>query len=242
MVKRNGKKIAAVAIAGALIMQNMATISAYEKNLENGEITELQLLTFNDLHGQIDETKYGGGIANLAGALKDLQKEAKENNKHVLTMSAGDQVGGSPAISALLQDQPTLEMMEEMNVDIVTTGNHEYDEGIKELERLIIGGTHSSGLTWNGTSYDWITANVIAKKDMTFANRNVKAGEPIMEPYTVREVDGVKVGIIGIVTKDTAGKVVPDGIKDIEFTDEADAINKYTEELKAQGIKTIIVL
>ena len=51
-----------------------------------------------------------------------------------------------------------------------------------------------------------------------------------MEPYTVREVDGVKVGIIGIVTKDTAGKVVPDGIKDIEFTDEADAINKYTEE------------
>ena len=120
--------------------------------------------------------------------------------------------------------------------------DHEYDEGLEELERLIIGGTHSSGLNWNGTSYEWITANVIAKKDMTFAGRKVKAGEPIMEPYTVREIDGVNVGIIGIVTKDTAGKVVPDGIKDVEFTDEAQAINKYTQELKSKGIKTIIVL
>lgn len=262
MIKRNGKKIAVVAIAGALMMQNMSVIFAMDEQVEStekdtlevlsevsteskeksNETIDLELLTFNDLHGQIDETKYGGGIANLSGALKDLQKEAKENNKNVLTMSAGDQVGGSPAISALLQDQPTLEMMEEMNVDIVTTGNHEYDEGLEELERLIVGGTHSSGLTWNGTSYEWITANVIAKKDMTFAGRTVKAGEPIMEPYTVREIDGVNVGIIGIVTKDTAGKVVPDGIKDVEFTDEAQAINKYTQELKSKGIKTIIVL
>ena len=244
------------------MMQNMSVIFAMDEQVEStekdtlevlsevsteskeksNETIDLELLTFNDLHGQIDETKYGGGIANLSGALKDLQKEAKENNKNVLTMSAGDQVGGSPAISALLQDQPTLEMMEEMNVDIVTTGNHEYDEGLEELERLIIGGTHSSGLNWNGTSYEWITANVIAKKDMTFAGRKVKAGEPIMEPYTVREIDGVNVGIIGIVTKDTAGKVVPDGIKDVEFTDEAQAINKYTQELKSKGIKTIIVL
>ena len=262
MIKRNGKKIAAVAIAGALMMQNMSVIFAMDEQVEStekdtlevlsevsteskeksNETIDLELLTFNDLHGQIDETKYGGGIANLSGALKDLQKEAKENNKNVLTMSAGDQVGGSPAISALLQDQPTLEMMEEMNVDIVTTGNHEYDEGLEELERLIIGGTHSSGLNWNGTSYEWITANVIAKKDMTFAGRTVKAGEPIMEPYTIKEVEGVNVGIIGIVTKDTAGKVVPDGIKDVEFTDEAQAINKYTQELKSKGIKTIIVL
>ena len=292
MIKKNGEKIAAIAIAGALMMQSMSPIFALEGQVEDNlvsveevinmesseevaeeveseevvteeiteetlevlssvstentevsnETTDLQLLTFNDLHGQIDETKYGGGIANLSGALKDLQKEAKDNDKNVLTMSAGDQVGGSPAISALLQDQPTLEMMEEMNVDIVTTGNHEYDEGIKELERLIVGGTHSSGLAWNGTSYEWITANVVAKRDITFAGRNVKANEPIMEPYTIREIDGVNVGIIGIVTKDTAGKVVPDGIADVEFTDEAEAINKYTEELKAKGIKTIIVL
>ena len=90
----------------------LSSVSTENKEKTN-ETVDLELLTFNDLHGQIDETKYGGGIANLSGALKDLQKEAKENNKNVLTMSAGDQVGGSPAISALLQDQPTLEMMEE---------------------------------------------------------------------------------------------------------------------------------
>lgn len=203
-----------------------------------GETLDLQILSFNDLHGQYDASKYGGGIANLSAYLKQLQGE----NENTITMSAGDNIGGSPAVAALKQDQPTLEIMEEMNVDIVTTGNHEYDEGTDELARLIQGGTHASGLKWEGSKLDWTTSNVVAKKDMKFGNKDIKKGEPILDPYKIKEVDGVKVGVIGVVTTDTAKKVVPAGIKNVEFIDEVEAINKYSKELQKQGVKTIVVL
>lgn len=219
-------------------------MAVYSYNLSNEESSQntvdVQLLSFNDLHGQFDvDPKLGGGIDNLSSHLKKLQRE----NKNTLTLSAGDSVGGSPAVTALKQDQPTLEILKEMNVDIVTTGNHEYDEGINELARIIQGGTHSSGLEWKGSQdLNWINANVVANKDMKFGNKEVKKGEPILKPYTIKEFDGVKVGVIGIVTTDTAKKVVPAGIKDVDFIDEVQAIDKYTEELQKQGVKTIVVL
>lgn len=219
-------------------------MAVYSYDLSKGEseknTVEVQLLSFNDLHGQFDvDPKFGGGIDNLSSHLKKLQSE----NKNTLTLSAGDSVGGSPAVTALKQDQPTLEILKEMNVDIVTTGNHEYDEGINELARIIQGGTHSSGLEWKGSEdLNWINANVVANKDIKFGNKEVKKGEPILNPYTIKEFDGVKVGVIGIVTTDTARKVVPAGIKDVDFVDEVGAIDKYTEELQKQGVKTIVVL
>ena len=219
-------------------------LTKYSYDLKSGytqsKNVDLKILSFNDLHGQYDvDSKYGGGIANLSAYLKTLQGQ----NDNTLTMSAGDAVGGSPAVASLKQDQPTLEIMKEMNVDVVTTGNHEYDEGIEELARLIYGGTHSSGLKWDGSKdLNWITANVVAKKDLKFGNKDIKKGENILDPYTVKEVDGVKVGIIGIVTTDTAKKVIPNGIKDVEFTDEVEAINKYSKELVKKGVKTIVVL
>ena len=143
----------------------------------------VQILSFNDLHGQFEEDeKNGGGIANLSAYLKKYQSE----NENTITMSAGDQIGGSPVVTALKQDQPTLEIMEKMNVDVVVTGNHEYDEGIDELARIVQGGTHADGLEWKGSEdLNWITANVVAKEDMMFGNKEIKKGEPILDPYIV---------------------------------------------------------
>ncbi|WP_052356829.1 cell wall-binding repeat-containing protein [[Clostridium] dakarense] len=235
--KRGTKKLAAIALSAGLVIP---TLIQPMTALAEGNTVDVKLLSFNDLHGQYDEdSKYGGGIANLSAYLKKMQSE----NKNTLTMSAGDAVGGSPAVAALKQDQPTLEILKEMNVDIVTTGNHEYDEGVDELARLVQGGKHKSGLEWSGSEdLGWITANVVANKDIKFGNKTIKKDEPILKPYTVKEFEGVKVGVIGIVTTDSAKKVVPDGIKDVDFLDEAQVIDKYTEELKAQGVKTIVVL
>ncbi len=234
--KRGSKRLAVIAISAGLIIPGIQPIKASAQS----NTVDVKLLSFNDLHGQFDaDPKYGGGIDNLSAYLKKLQLE----NKNTLTMSAGDAVGGSPAVTALKQDQPTLEILKEMNVDIVTSGNHEYDEGTDELARLIQGGTHKSGLEWSGSDkLSWITSNVVANKDMKFGNKSVKKGEPILNPYVVKEFDGVKVGVIGVVTADTVNKVVPNGIKDIDFIDEVQAIDKYSEELKSQGVKTIVVL
>lgn len=234
--KRGTKRLATIALSAGLIVPIMQPAIANAQ----GSTVDVKLLSFNDLHGQYDaDAKYGGGIDNLSAYLKKLQSE----NKNTLTMSAGDAVGGSPAVAALKQDQPTLEILKEMNVDIVTTGNHEYDEGITELARLVQGGKHASGLDWVGSEdLGWITSNVVANKDLQFGNKTIKKGDPILNPYTVKEFDGVKVGVIGVVTTDTAKKVVPNGIKDVDFIDEVQAIDKYTEELKSQGVKTIVVL
>lgn len=234
--KRGSKRLATIALSAGLIIPMIQPVKA----LAQDNTVDVKLLSFNDLHGQFDvDSKYGGGIDNLSAYLKKLQSESK----NTLTMSAGDAVGGSPAVTALKQDQPTLEILKEMNVDIVTTGNHEYDEGINELARLVQGGKHESGLEWSGSKdLGWITANVVANKDIKFGNENIKKGEPILNPYIIKEFDGVKVGVIGIVTTDTAKKVIPNGIKDVDFVDEVEVIDKYSEELKAQGVKTIVVL
>ncbi len=236
--KKGSKRLAAIALSIGLIAPMIAPTLVEAKGKK--DTVEVQLLSFNDLHGQYDvDPKYGGGIANLAAHLEKLQAE----NKNTLTMSAGDAVGGSPAVAALKQDQPTLEMLREMNVDIVTTGNHEYDEGIDELARLVQGGTHESGLEWEGSQdLNWITSNVVAKEDLKFGDKKIKKGDPILKPYTVKSFEGVKVGVIGVVTTDTAKKVIPDGIKDVEFIDEVEAIDKYTKELKKKGVNTIVVL
>lgn len=239
-MKKSSKRVYALFLS--LILTLSLSVGCGKSNVNNSsnETVEVQLLTFNDLHGQFDEDeKNGGGIANLAAYLKKYQSE----NKNTITMSAGDQVGGSPVVTALKQDQPTLEIMKQMNVDVVVTGNHEYDEGISELARIIQGGTHESGLEWDGSDYlNWITANVVAKEDMMFGNKEVKKGEPILDPYVIKEFDSVKIGIIGVVTTDTAKKVVPSGIKDVEFLDEAETIDKYTEVLENEDVNTIVVL
>ncbi|MCV5148047.1 metallophosphoesterase, partial [Escherichia coli] len=90
-----------------------------------------QMLGINDLHGQLDtvkkiNNKEAGGADYLATYLK----EHKKQNPNTLLVHAGDIVGASPPVSALLQDEPTIEFLNDLKFDVGTIGNHEFDEGI----------------------------------------------------------------------------------------------------------------
>ncbi|WP_342042394.1 bifunctional 2',3'-cyclic-nucleotide 2'-phosphodiesterase/3'-nucleotidase [Bacillus sp. OTU2372] len=198
----------------------------------------VQLLGINDLHGQLDYKttvagKPAGGIEYLAGYLKE--REAT-NPSNTLMVQAGDAVGASRPVSALLQDEPTIRILNELGFDVGTIGNHEFDEGVTEMLRLINGGAHPKTVekygVFEGADFPYVAANVV-KED---------TNELILPPYVVKEVDGVKVGFIGVVTTETPSIVTPSGVAGVKFTDEAEAINKYAAELKAQGIKSIVVL
>ncbi|WP_423799727.1 bifunctional 2',3'-cyclic-nucleotide 2'-phosphodiesterase/3'-nucleotidase [Neobacillus sp. SAB-20_R2A] len=196
----------------------------------------VQLLGINDLHGQLDtDTKVGtrlaGSMEYTAAALR--QREA--TNTNTLLVNSGDMIGGSPLISALFQDEPTVEVLESLGMDVGALGNHEFDEGIAELRRMINGGEHPEGKGTPG--YDGMDFPVVA------ANAYDKStGQLITTPYTVKEVGGVKIGFIGVITQETPDMIVTKGNENLQITDEAAAINKYTDELKAQGIKAIVVL
>ncbi|WP_144554172.1 bifunctional 2',3'-cyclic-nucleotide 2'-phosphodiesterase/3'-nucleotidase [Bacillus sp. X1(2014)] len=217
-----------------------STTKAGYELYELNQNVHVQLLGINDFHGQLDYSttdkatgKVMGGIEYLAAYLK--QREAT-NPANTLMLQAGDLVGASRPVSALLQDEPTIRFMNEIGIDVGTIGNHEFDEGVAEMKRLINGGAHPKTETkygaFEGANFDYVVANV----------EDEKTGELILPPYAIKEVDGVKIGFIGVVTTETPSIVTASGVAGVKFTDEVEAINKYAAELKGQGVESIVVL
>ncbi|MEI2356341.1 bifunctional 2',3'-cyclic-nucleotide 2'-phosphodiesterase/3'-nucleotidase [Mesobacillus zeae] len=207
----------------------------YSFKLPAAKNFELQLLGINDFHGQVDtyNTKLNaGGIEYLSAYLKEREAQ----NPNTLLVHAGDAVGASSPVSALLQDEPTIAMFNKLGFDAGTLGNHEFDEGVAEMKRLIFGGSHPKTAEkygeFEGASFPYVAANVI----------DSATKKPVLDPYFIKEVNGVPIGIIGVTFSDTPGIVIPSGVAGVEFTDEAEAINKYTAELKGKGVETIVVL
>ncbi|WP_148347747.1 bifunctional 2',3'-cyclic-nucleotide 2'-phosphodiesterase/3'-nucleotidase [Bacillus rubiinfantis] len=200
----------------------------------------VQLLGINDFHGQLDYSttdkatgKKIGGIEYLAGYLRE--REAT-NPANTLMVQAGDLVGASRPVSALLQDEPTIRIMNQIGIDVGTIGNHEFDEGVTEMLRLINGGSHPKTVEkygeFEGADFPYVVANVEYED----------SGKLVLDPYVIKEVDGVKIGFIGVVTTETPNIVTKSGVAGVKFTDEVEAINKYAKELKDQGVKSIVVI
>lgn len=208
---------------------------AYEFPKKANHNVKVQLLGINDFHGQLDTynaSMNAGGGEYLAAYLK----ERKAANPNTLLVHAGDSVGASPPTSALLQDEPTIRFLNTLGFDVGTLGNHEFDKGVQEMLRLIHGGPHPNTVEkygpFEGANFPYVAANVIDEK----------TGKPILDPYVIKEVDGVPIGFIGIALSSTPSIVNPSGVAGVRFTDEVDAINKATAELKKKGVKAIVVL
>lgn len=220
--------LAAIATGVFFIGSSFASSST-----DPGEYISVQLLGVNDFHGQLEtiRTRNGkqvGGAEYLAAYLKKYRQE----NENTLLIHSGDMVGASSPVSSLMQDEPAIQWMNEVGFDIGTLGNHEFDEGTEEMFRLLDGGKHEKTGNFEGAAFPYTAANVI----------NKKTGKSILPPYLIKEVDGVPIGFIGVVTTETKDIVLPSGIEDVEFTDEVNAINQSVKELKAKGVQSIVVL
>ncbi|MFJ4270475.1 bifunctional metallophosphatase/5'-nucleotidase [Streptomyces coelicoflavus] len=217
----------------------------------HGRYQDVQLLSFNDLHGNLEppagssgrvtevqpdgttKTVDAGGIEYLATHLR----EARKGNRYSITAAGGDMVGASPLLSGLFHDEPTVEALNRLDLDVTSVGNHEFDEGARELARLQNGGCHPtegcySDKEFKGADYPYLAANVLDEK----------TGKPILKPYWVWKQRGVKVGFIGVTLEGTPDIVSAEGVKGLEFKDEVETINKYAKELQRQGVKSIVAL
>ncbi len=200
----------------------------------------VQLLAINDFHGKLNVTRTikdeNGNVIGTAGGADYLaaylREHEEENKKNTLMLHNGDMVGASPPVSALLQDEPTIQYLNMLGFDIGTLGNHEFDEGTEEMLRLINGGYHEETGYFEGANFPYTAANVLDKE----------TGEPILPPYVVKKVNGMPIGFIGVVTTETPSIVIPEGVANVEFIDEAEAINKAAAELKEQGVEAIVVM
>ncbi|MFI6659647.1 bifunctional metallophosphatase/5'-nucleotidase [Streptomyces sp. NPDC050523] len=212
---------------------------------------DVQLLSFNDLHGNLEppagssgrvtelqpdgttKTVDAGGVEYLATHLRD----ARKGHPYSVTAAGGDMVGASPLISGLFHDEPTIEALNKLDLDVTSVGNHEFDEGAKELARLQNGGCHPTDgcytdKKFKGADFPYLAANVLDEK----------TGKPILRPYWVWKKNGVKIGFIGVTLEGTPDVVSAEGVKGLKFKDEVETIDKYAKVLQKQGVKSIVAL
>jgi 5'-nucleotidase len=204
------------------------------------------ILSFNDFHGAIDPPTGSGATVNGTPAggseylgywVKKLRGQARQQTPYVYTVAAGDNVGASPLVSAAFHDEPAIEVLNAIGLDITSVGNHEYDEGVKELERLQRGSCHpvdgcQDGDGFRGADFEYLAANVVKRSN----------GLPHLAPITLRWVGGVLVGFVGMTLKGTPTIVNPAGITSVEFKDEITTANFYADLLKRYlGVKAMVL-
>lgn len=230
-----------------------------------GLAARVRLVTFNDFHGRLEARQFinggpgepgrpVGGAAVVKAWIDSLVAQAP---KDTLLIAAGDQIGASPPISGLLQDEPTFAFLAHLPLGkcpplkrapvperpqttdcrmVATVGNHEFDEGSAELERMFYGGTHAKGPMlqkhYSATHVPFIVANV-----------NRKADESSLLPRSVIiRVAGVRVGFVAAVTAETPS-IIPAGVAaDLQFLPEVTAINAEVAKLQAEGVHAIVVV
>ncbi|MBP1040574.1 5'-nucleotidase C-terminal domain-containing protein [Vagococcus sp. BWB3-3] len=217
----------------------------------------IQLLGVNDFHGAINTkgTAYLEGVStpdagramNLAAHLDEAQGtfQSSHQNGGTERIQAGDLVGGSPANSALLQDEPTIRIFNRMNFGIGTLGNHEFDEGLDEFKRILAGNAPTPG------QFNPIVDNYPHEKstmEVVIANVTEEDGSAAagFQPYTIRSYgsgdQAVKVGYIGIITTEFTNLVLKQHHEKYRVLDEATTIVKYAKELREQGVNAIVVV
>ena len=210
----------------------------------------VKLLAINDFHGNLKPPRGGirikdpadpsktievaaGGAEHLATAVAQL----RANNPNHAFVAAGDLIGATPLLSALFRDEPTIESLNAMGLEISAVGNHEFDKGAAELLRMQRGGCHAGEgckgpQPFKGASFKYLAASTI----------DTATGQTILPAYHVKRFEGIPVAFIGLTLKDTPNIVVPSGVAGLRFDDEATSVNRLVPELKAQGIEAIVVL
>lgn len=219
----------------------------------------IKLIGFNDFHGALNTT----GTANLpdpaapgttkavplggAAYVASLVKQIKAKNPNNVVVGAGDMIGATPLVSALFHDEPTIDALDLIGLEFTSVGNHEFDDGKVELKRMQVGGCFPGGKvgedtcldtggTFTGAGFKYLAANVIDRD----------TGKPLFPAYGIKyfNAGGVAVGVafIGLVLKETPTIVTPQGVAGLDFIDEATAVNNVLPEIRALGIKSVVLL
>ncbi|MCW2532275.1 MAG: putative 5-nucleotidase [Blastococcus sp.] len=279
---RRTRLAVAVALAASVVVGLPATASAVPKAPAPKADIPVQLLAMNDFHGRLSpgpsndrdaqltdpgpDATYGtsddvvltvGGSRYVAGTANVARKaflDSGGTDQASLFVGAGDLVSASSFESSIFKDEPTIEVLDKMGLDVSAVGNHEFDRGTDELRRISAAtdGAYSDdigacdGVTpgtdgcfgqgahaFDGADFPYLAANVISKE----------TGEPMLPPYQVFDIGGgKKFGLIGVVTDTTPTIVAPAGIADVTFVDEAEAVNDWVPVLQGVGVEAIGVL
>ena len=226
----------------------VAAPSTFAAGPKKDNDTHVQLLAINDFHGNLEPPAGSsgriatsptvnvdaGGAEYLATHLKTLEKD----NPNTVEVGAGDLIGASPLLSALFHDEPTIEAMNAMGMDVTGVGNHEFDEGVDELLRMQNGGCHpvdgcQDGTPFFGSLFQYLAANVL------YAGTQ----NSILPAYEIKKFGNAKIAFIGLTLKGTPLIVTPAGVAGLEFAPEVLTVNRLVTTLREnEGVRAFVVL
>lgn len=227
-----------IAVALALMLAAILVIAAdaqsrpdpEDKSAFGGRTAEVQILGLNETHGQLvplSQRNADGTRTNVGGAAAlatYLEREEAEAPKRTLIVDSGDFMQG-PAISSYFEGKSTVEVYNEIGVDSVAVGNHEFDWGRGALNQRI-----------SEAGFPFLANNVVED-----ATGDQPEG---IAPYGVFKMRGVKVGVIGVGNPDTKNVTLPEATEGLSFLDlqeTAAAVTDSIDALAKKKIETIIL-
>ncbi|MFC1535846.1 bifunctional metallophosphatase/5'-nucleotidase [Candidatus Neomarinimicrobiota bacterium] len=187
---------------------------------ENDNLRQITILYTNDEHGWIEKSEYTNGAANMMGLWRE--NEEYDGDESYLILSGGDNWTG-PAISTWFEGESTVEVMNAMEYDASTIGNHEFDFRVASLYDRV-----------EQASFPYLAANI----------REKTSGETpdFTTPYIILDIDDVMVGIIGLTTITTPWSTFPDYVDDYDFIDYFSALEEVVPQVKQDGAELLIVI
>jgi 2',3'-cyclic-nucleotide 2'-phosphodiesterase/3'-nucleotidase len=191
------------------------------------EPTTLTILETSDLHGHIYNWDFFGNQESDQGlaVVSTLIKQEREADPDLLLLDDGDTIQGTPLIyyyntKMPNEANPMAVVMSAMNFDAMTIGNHEYNYGQGVLDKFI-----------NEAEFPVLSAN-IRQSD----------GSEQYTPYIIKDVKGVKVGVLGLTTQGIPVWEKPENIEGLRFDDAVEVAKTYVPKMQEEGATVIVAL
>ena len=199
------------------------TLNEDEKSDDKSSNKVIEILSFNDFHGNVLESGKNIGAAKLTGIIKEYQKKDEASDTYgVATVSGGDIYQGT-AISNILSGAPVSEMLKEIGIVASAIGNHEYDWGSDKIK------------PWaDEVGFKFVAANLI--------DEATGEAPEYAEPYVMTTVDGINIAFIGIATPETLTSTKAENVVGLKFLDIVETIDKYSKIVRAEGADIVVAL
>ena len=188
----------------------------------------ITILSTTDLHGNIFPVDYFTNKPDARGLAKaaTVIKQARKDNPNLLLLDSGDTIQGTPLAyyHNKKNNQPPDPMMLTMSAlryDAMAVGNHEYNFGLKVLEKAR-----------REAKFPWLSANTYRKgTDQTY-----------YDPYLVKEVNGVRVGVLGLTTPGIPNWENVQNYAGLEFREPVSEAKKWTGVLRDKERADLVVI
>ncbi len=196
-------------------------VAACKKDKPSTESSaNLTIFYTNDEHGWMEPTENNSGAEGMVGLWES--RDGYNESDPFLVLSGGDMWTG-PAVSTWFEGEPMVDAMNEMGYDAAALGNHEFDFTTDILKVRL-----------KEMDFPILAANIVEKSTGKLPD--------FVEPYVVKSIDQMKIGIIGLASLSTPYTTFPTYVEDYNFTDYSEAIDKYAAELMNLDVDVILII